>query len=83
MSTKFKFLHHKKVAKSLILFSECDPCVHGLLDTTDVLQVMIDPTMEEMKDVSLSYFANKRLHNVNRTADTLRVSYFTNTILWC
>lgn len=51
----------------------CDPCVHGLLDTTDQLQAMIDPVMEEMKDVSLSYFANKRLQNVNRTADTLRV----------
>ncbi|XP_035223568.1 laminin subunit alpha-like, partial [Stegodyphus dumicola] len=51
---------------------ECDPCVHGLLDITDLLENLIDPVMEEMKDVSLSYFANRRLQNVNKTADALR-----------
>ncbi|XP_054719477.1 laminin subunit alpha-like [Uloborus diversus] len=51
---------------------ECDVCVHGLLDTTDELHNMIEPVMVELKDASLSYFANRRLQNVNKTADTLR-----------
>lgn len=55
---------------------ECETCVHGLLDTTDELYEIITPAMEELKDASLSYFANKRLQNVNETADTLRVSVF-------
>ncbi|GFY37998.1 laminin-like protein epi-1 [Trichonephila inaurata madagascariensis] len=52
---------------------ECDVCVHGLLDATDALEELISPVTEEMKDVSSSYFANKRLQNVNATADTLRL----------
>ncbi|GIX84198.1 laminin subunit alpha, partial [Caerostris extrusa] len=52
---------------------ECDVCVHGLLDATDALEHLISPVTEEMKDVSSSYFANKRLQNVNSTADTLRL----------
>ncbi|KAG8193252.1 hypothetical protein JTE90_005598 [Oedothorax gibbosus] len=52
---------------------ECETCVHGLLDVTDELYEIITPAMEELKDASLSYFANKRLQNVNETADTLRL----------
>ncbi|XP_015919728.2 laminin subunit alpha isoform X1 [Parasteatoda tepidariorum] len=52
---------------------ECGACVHGLLDTTDDLENSIAPITEEMKDVSLSYFANKRLQNVNETADILKL----------
>ncbi|XP_076315805.1 laminin subunit alpha-like [Tachypleus tridentatus] len=51
---------------------ECGPCVHSLLDETDYLQSLIDPIRGEMTDISASYFAYRRLHNVNKTVDALR-----------
>ncbi|XP_013792030.1 laminin subunit alpha-like, partial [Limulus polyphemus] len=51
---------------------ECGPCVHALLDETDYLQSLIDPIRDEMTDISASYFAYRRLHNVNKTVDDLR-----------
>jgi len=45
----------------------CTNCIHGLLDYTDELKLMLDEVMSDMGDSSSSMLANRKLNRVNET----------------
>lgn len=51
---------------------ECDECVHALLDTTDELSRLIEPTIVEFESAAHSYFLNQRLEVINSTMNELK-----------
>lgn len=51
---------------------QCGPCIHSLLDETDQIANILDPALAELEGASTSYFAYRRLDNVNDTVDELR-----------
>ncbi|XP_047502805.1 laminin subunit alpha-like isoform X1 [Penaeus chinensis] len=51
---------------------ECDECVHALLDTTDELSRLIEPTIVEFESAAYSYFLNQRLEVINSTMKELK-----------
>uniref|UniRef100_A0A0P4VVW3 Laminin subunit alpha n=1 Tax=Scylla olivacea TaxID=85551 RepID=A0A0P4VVW3_SCYOL len=46
---------------------ECGECVHALLDTTDELSNLIQPTINEFKSAAYSVFLHQRLDVINST----------------
>ncbi|MPC52271.1 Laminin subunit alpha [Portunus trituberculatus] len=46
---------------------ECGECVHALLDTTDELSHLIEPTISEFKSAAYSVFLHQRLDVINST----------------
>ncbi|XP_071537849.1 laminin subunit alpha isoform X2 [Panulirus ornatus] len=51
---------------------ECEDCVHALLDTTDELSRLIQPTIFEFETAAYSYFLHQRLGVINSTVFELR-----------
>ncbi|XP_069937838.1 laminin subunit alpha-like, partial [Cherax quadricarinatus] len=51
---------------------ECEECVHALLDTTDQLSWLIQPTITEFETAAYSYFLHQRLGVINSTVFELR-----------
>ncbi|XP_064094384.1 laminin subunit alpha-like [Macrobrachium nipponense] len=51
---------------------ECEECVHALLDTTDELIRLIEPTILEFKTAAHSYFLHQSLSAINSTVHELR-----------
>lgn len=45
----------------------CSSCVHGLLDFTDELKLILDDVMNDMGDSSSTMLAKKKLNRVNET----------------
>ncbi|XP_050725715.1 laminin subunit alpha-like isoform X5 [Eriocheir sinensis] len=51
---------------------ECGDCVHALLDTTDELSQLIEPTINEFQSAAYSFFLHQRLDVINSTANQLK-----------
>ncbi|XP_069164876.1 laminin subunit alpha isoform X2 [Procambarus clarkii] len=51
---------------------ECEECVHALLDTTEELSRLIQPTITEFETAAYSYFLHQRLGVINSTVFELR-----------
>ncbi|XP_042212496.1 laminin subunit alpha-like isoform X1 [Homarus americanus] len=51
---------------------ECEECVHALLDTTDELAWLIQPTINEFETAAYSFFLHQRLGVINSTLYELR-----------
>ncbi|XP_075229000.1 laminin subunit alpha [Lycorma delicatula] len=50
---------------------DCDVCTHSLLDTTDALQLELEPVTNEFQSVAVSYFTTQRLVYINDTVNQL------------
>ena len=53
-------MHNSVHVNTMLLFAECDECVHVLKDDLDEMQVQLDTAVEYMNSVSGS--ANSRSH---------------------
>ena len=60
------------------LLSECDSCVHLLLDEVEHLDINITEIKKDLKYLSVGVNAIKRLESANRTVYELRVSTLNN-----
>lgn len=53
--------------------SECDSCVHLLLDDMMVLERQLADAERELSNITISYLAYKRLSQINDTVIELQV----------
>ena len=57
------------------MFSECDNCIHILLDDLEFLDLDIIRSIRNLQNISVGIFALERLNNISNTVEQLRVGY--------
>ena len=66
----------------MIVFLECDSCIHILLDELENMDASVTDIMDDLDSVSVGVGAIRRLNYINQTAHDLRVSSVRHVCFW-